>query len=188
MQHTCTCTCTCNMHMCAGHRRKPALAYKRMRCVCVCICTRTCTCNIHAHAHAHVHMCVCMCNMCAHATCTCACMRVQLCCVCVCACVPHSPAQAVGVQLVRMLERGGRGRAPRDAPQAAALPPPHPRVRRAEGVGGAPWSQEMRVAAQRQVSRDRDSLQLHPLRHARRARPLWRRRARRACPTRLWGP
>ena len=33
-----------------------------------------------------------------------------------------------------------------------------------------------------------DSLQLHPLRRARRARPLRRRGARRACHTRLWGP
>ena len=34
----------------------------------------------------------------------------------------------------------------------------------------------------------RDSLHLHPLRRARRAHPLLRRRARRACPTGLWGP
>jgi hypothetical protein len=56
-----------------------------------------------------------------------------------CVCVPHSPAQAVGVQLVRRAaagagcERGGGGRAAQAAVSAAA----HRRVRdrRAEGGG-----------------------------------------------------
>ena len=72
-------------------------------------------------------------------------------------CVRHTARHTLwDVQLVRQgWERGG-GR--EGSPHATrrgrrSLPPPHPRVRRAEGVSGAPWSQEMRVAAQPQVSR-----------------------------------
>jgi hypothetical protein len=50
------------------------------------------------------------------------------------------------------------------------------------------WGVAMAVGSAPERCDGGDSLQLHPLRHARRARPLWRRRARRACPTRLWGP
>ena len=85
---------------------------------------------------------------------------------------PRPPVQRAGTHCVCATQPGAlcgvcssrgrgweRGVGEKGSPHATrrgrwSLPPPHPRVRRAEGVsGGAPWSQEMRVAAQPQVSR-----------------------------------
>ena len=70
-----------------------------------------------------------------------------------CVCAPHSPRTLWGVQLVRQgWELGGREGSPH-ALRGRSLPPPHPRVRRAEGVSGAPGSQEMRVCAAQRNSK-----------------------------------
>jgi len=47
---------------------------------------------------------------------------------------------------------------------------------------------KLRTLSHCHLSPRKEDVQLHALRRARRARPLLRRRARRACPTGPWGP